>query len=94
MPFILAPGLWDKISGRFRESGELKERAHGDSLLVDFDSPEAFEEVFWRVFTGNRYIKKQRLVPYEVDDETISKFRTYVALILMSSGNETHTRYL
>lgn len=94
MPFILAPGLWGRMSGRFRESGDLKERAHGDSLLVDFDSPEAFDEVFWRVFNGKDYIKKRCLEPHDVDDETLEKFRTYVALILMSSGSEAHHRYL
>lgn len=94
MPFILAPGLWSKMSGRFREKGDLKERAHGDSLLVDFDSPEAFDEVFWRVFTAKHYIKNQQLVPYDVDDEIIEKFRSYVELIMMSSGNDAHVRYL
>ena len=29
MPFILAPLLWDKISGPLRKAGEKVERAHG-----------------------------------------------------------------
>ena len=28
----------------------MTERAHGDGLMVGFDSPEAFEEVIWRAF--------------------------------------------
>ena len=47
MPFILAPLLWDKISRPLRKAGEKVERAHGDGMMVSFDSPEAFEEVVW-----------------------------------------------
>jgi len=56
MPFPLAPLLWKKLM-RFsaREQG-LRERPHGDGIFVGFDSPEALEEVFWRVFCGEQYI--------------------------------------
>lgn len=47
MPFVLAPVLWAALSGGFRRSGQLGERAHGDGMLVSYDSPEAFEEVGW-----------------------------------------------
>jgi len=46
MPFITAPCLWSRLSGNYRRFSELKERAHGDRLYVNYDSPEAFEEVF------------------------------------------------
>ena len=49
MPFVLAPNLWSKISFNKRYS-ELKERAHGDGIKVSTESPEAFEEVFWKTF--------------------------------------------
>ena len=29
----------------FRKSGEMRERAHGDGMMIDFDSPEALEEM-------------------------------------------------
>ena len=47
MPFVVTPVLWDKLSSKFRRKSALKERAHGDGLEVDEDSPEAFEEVLW-----------------------------------------------
>lgn len=50
MPFVLAPNLWRRFSGLTQRRTEPTERAHGDGILVDFDSPEAFEEVFWRTF--------------------------------------------
>ena len=61
MPFVLAPNLWSKISIK-RGNTELKERAHGDGIKVSTDSPEAFEEVFWKTFA-------------EEDDELEEKFR-------------------
>jgi hypothetical protein len=48
MPFLLSPVLWDRLTRRFRVRAEAAERAHGDGLAVGADSPEAFEEVFWR----------------------------------------------
>ncbi|WP_176228710.1 sulfotransferase [Roseovarius litorisediminis] len=55
MPFITAPLLWSKLSKSFKKNTEERERAHGDGLTVGFDSPEAFEEVFWRMFWPQKY---------------------------------------
>ena len=68
MPFILAPKLWSKISFNKRDSA-LKERAHGDGIKVSKESPEAFEEVFWKTFAKD-------------NDELEEKFRFYVGNIV------------
>lgn len=47
MPFVRAPILWNRLSRRFRTVRKVEERAHGDGVMVDFDSPEAFEETVW-----------------------------------------------
>ncbi|MFO7731858.1 MAG: phage/plasmid primase, P4 family [Spirochaetia bacterium] len=91
MPFPLAPRLWRKISSTSAQKGELSERAHGDGILVDFDSPEALEEVFWRVFSGKSYIASDRLTPMKAAPETIEAFRKYIADLLELSGAK---RYL
>ena len=91
MPFVLSPNLWRSLNRFSRKSKELKERAHGDGLLVDFDSPEALEEVFWKSKCGADYILDNKLIPMTADDETIEDFRNYVSLIL--KGHTTH-RYL
>ena len=49
MPFILAPNIWSKLN-KHKDINE-KERAHGDGILVSIDSPEAFEEIFWKTFS-------------------------------------------
>lgn len=82
MPFILAPNLWRRISGFSRQDTGMQERAHGDGLTIDYDSPEALEEVFWRTFCGKDYITENGLIPMTADDETLDKFKTFVGLVL------------
>ena len=47
MPFVMAPNLWKRLSGFGAKEAHLSERAHGDGIEVGYDSPEAFEEIFW-----------------------------------------------
>ncbi|MEM7236534.1 MAG: sulfotransferase [Pseudomonadota bacterium] len=90
MPFVLAPTLWGRISGGRANPGPAVERAHGDGILVDANSPEGLEEVFWRVFAGERYISARDLRPHQPDKALIDRFQRYVAAILGDQG----TRYL
>ena len=55
MPFVLAPVLWSKLSGPFQKQSGRRERAHGDGVQIGFDSPESFEEVFWKAFWPDHY---------------------------------------
>ena len=55
MPFVMAPLLWSRLSGRVQKASELRERAHGDGIRISADSPEAFEEVIWRAFWHGKY---------------------------------------
>src|SRR5258706_15396149 len=50
MPFIMAPLFWAGLSKHFRKPAVLVERAHGDGMMVGYDSPEAFEEELWKAF--------------------------------------------
>ncbi|MEM6971426.1 MAG: sulfotransferase [Pseudomonadota bacterium] len=85
MPFVLAPGLWGQLSGRGRSAtATAGERAHGDGVMVDADSPEGLEEVFWRVFAGADYLKADRLVPHRADAELIDAYRRFVGSVLAS----------
>ena len=64
MPFVLAPNLWSKFSF-FKMNKTLLERAHGDGIQISAESPEAFEEVFWRTFN-------------EKENSIVEKFEIYV----------------
>ncbi len=93
MPFVLMPNIW-KLMAHNKPAAEYKERAHKDGIMVGFDSPEAFEEVFWRVFCGEQYICKDRLQLHAVDNNVLAKFKTYVRNILLSGDELNQTRYL
>lgn len=93
MPFVLAPGLWSKISRKAATQAKAAERAHGDGLVVDVDSPESLDEVFWRQFCKDDYIRADALVPHHADADTLDAFRTFVAAILASRANAPE-RYL
>ncbi|MDP6477134.1 MAG: sulfotransferase [Nitrospinaceae bacterium] len=84
MPFVLMPLFWKRLSGKSQKNMKKTERAHSDGLMVDYDSPEAFEEVFWKTTSGHEYIRKDRLLPHNPDEETLKKFKHYVGLILKS----------
>ncbi len=63
MPFILAPNFWQKISPR-KSHGELQERAHGDRIRVSTNSPEAFEEVYWKTFTADSKAREEFFIKF------------------------------
>ena len=90
MPFVLAPNLWRRYFGK-KNAGAKSERAHGDGIAVDVDSPEALEEVFWRLKTGDAYLRADSLVPYDPDPETLDAYSDYVRLILRHTARD---RYL
>ena len=91
MPFILMPNAWAKYSRIGARYKIASDRAHADGVKVDFDSPEALEEVFWRVFHGSDYIKKGKLLPMQTQPEDEQRFRRYVSYILLRYGA---SRYL
>ena len=90
MPFVLMPGIWKKLRGK-SQPGDARQRAHGDGIVEDFNSPVALEEVFWRVFAGSTYIRPDCLVPAEVPDEVQAMFCDYVSRILATDDSK---RYL
>ncbi len=94
MPFILMPGIWKRLSTPYRKKNIKQERAHGDSLMVDFDSPEAFEEVFWRTFCGEEYILSGELITHDPGKQELAKFRQFVRNILNSDDADKPRRYL
>ncbi len=95
MPFVLAPNLWRRLSRLAPRDIAAAERAHGDRLTVDADSPEALDEVFWRVFAGSDYIAPDHLHPHHVEEPVLARFRRYVAAILASRRDgDSPRRYL
>lgn len=82
MPFILAPNLWRSMRRGRAVARNGGPRAHDDGIFVDTESPESFEEVFWRTFAGDDYIGPTRLRPHEPGDEVLDRYRSFVASVL------------
>lgn len=92
MPFVLAPNFWSRFT-MARKAGNAAERAHGDRILVDIDSPESLDEVFWRTFDGDSYIANDFLARHDPDENVVNKYAAYVGAIL-KSDRAGRTRYL
>jgi len=82
MPFVLAPNEWRRIASVSRTAATNVERAHGDNVVVSVDSPESFDEVFWRIFCGNEYIRDAQLEPHHPTREVLNRYVRYVGAIL------------
>lgn len=94
MPFVLMPNLWRRLAGIGARNKAAQERAHGDGIDVDYDSPEALEEVFWKTMADKQYIHTDHLAPHVPDNETIEQFRDYVDAIIRSGNKPQGQRYL
>lgn len=87
MPFVTAPRLWPGLSARFWRGVERRERPHADGIEVDADSPEAFEEVFWRAVLGDRQFADPRIIrDVSPDAEALAEFRAFVARVTAGGG--------
>ena len=86
MPFVLAPNLWRRVAGLSQRSAALSERAHGDGVMVGYDSAESFEEVFWRTFSRSADRSAEGYGTCEVDDEALKLFAQYRALVANPRG--------
>ncbi len=90
MPFVMAPHSWPRLTRRRWSQGELKERAHSDRMKVSFDSPEAFEEVFWLTAMESSFVRTDHLNPHTVPGSELENYAEFVGRII----GDTQQRYL
>ena len=95
MPFVLNPLLWDRLGMRPRRKTAPRERAHGDAMMIDVDSPEAFEEVLWINHLADTLFDGETMRPLGPDDLT-ADFRTAYRqlarkLVCLSGDGRTRT---
>jgi hypothetical protein len=84
LPLILSPNLWKIFyrSAAKQQENQLQERAHKDRIRINRQSPEAFDEIFWRTFTGKHYLNKKSLSPYSLPASILKEYDNYISLIL------------
>ena len=93
MPLALAPNLWRSLSFG-KKNTELKERAHHDGILINNISPEALDEIFWKVFLHDNYIQNDRLLINILPEDLLEKYDTYIELITHKKPHRSGKRYL
>lgn len=85
MPFLLSPNLWKKSS-----KIESHERAHKDGIVIDGNSPEEFDEYFWKAFLKDSYIAENGLLVNDISKTILEKYKAYVRLICLAKGKERY----
>ena len=95
LPFILSPNihfflkknlkkillinLWEKILKRNKKNKY--KRIHNDGIFVSDEMPEAFEEVFWRVFKNRNYILQNHLSTHSINKYEMGEYKKYINVI-------------
>ncbi len=88
MPFVMAPSMARVIARLPRTPVAPTERAHGDTITVGLDSPEALDAVFWSTFFP---APAERLAPREVPPAMLGDYAMFIENLLLDAGAD---RYL
>lgn len=98
MPFLLCSLLWDQLSSRFRTRDPLRERAHGDDISINSNSPEDFEDILWKAFWPKK-CRSDRILQWSKQDRDAeferfyrSNMRKAIALRPRPSAGVTHRK--
>jgi hypothetical protein len=65
MPFLLAPKFQNILYNKSRLNLNPTERSHKDGIYIDESSPEAFDEVFFKVYEEKKFTLEDKLLQYE-----------------------------
>ena len=82
--FVLLINVWEKF---FKKNKKKYKRIHNDGIFVSDQMPEAFEEVFWRVFQNRKYIHKKNISAHKISEYEIGEYKKYVNII-SNQGNK------
>lgn len=86
VPMILSPNLFEYFKKKFKSPFRKKiSRYHQDGLSIDLDTPEAFEEVFWKFIFNNNYINNKFLENNIINQYKINEFKKFLSLILIKN---------
>ena len=86
MPFILLPNY-----NKRNKKDKYISRIHGDEIKININSPEAFDEVFWKYILKNKYINKDLIEFHEINKNHFEKFQKLINSLLI---RDKKTKYL
>ena len=75
MPFIFVSFFWNKINNLYYLGVKKGVRQHGDNIIIDPNSPDAFEEIFWAQYIKD-YKKNgyRKILDYNYENKILKKF--------------------
>ena len=79
LPFLFMPKTWPKLISN--KKAEEKERFHQDGVKHSLNSYEALEEPFFRNNLGEKYIKEDKIVKHELNQEVFKKYNAFRRLV-------------
>ncbi|MEM7543359.1 MAG: sulfotransferase [Pseudomonadota bacterium] len=96
LPFVLCPLFWRQLSRPFWKTAPPRERSHGDGMMITYDSPEAVEEIIWKLFWPAHYDKEGISVwtADEIDEEFQSFYRNHIRKRSIIENQGQAQRYL
>lgn len=85
LPFLFMPnGMRPFLSGK--KTSPLIERAHGDNIQINENSPEAIDEIFWKFQLKNTFIKQKTLEKHSLNKLDVEEYLNFIKLHLLASG--------
>jgi hypothetical protein len=76
MPFVLAPKFQNILQNKASLDINIIERSHKDDIFINEFSPEAFDEVFFKVYEDEKFNYKDKLLQYE--SNYINKYLDFI----------------
>jgi len=100
MPLILSPILWSKFSSIYYKGFKDIKRKHDDSMLINLDFADSFEEVIWKNFKKNSYFFEiylkniKKIVYLRNKSKYLSKSNQNLARINLIKKNIPDSKFL
>ena len=103
MPFILSPKLANIFSYIAKDKEINEQRLHGDGLMINYNSPECLDEIFWINSKKGYYnqslntedkIDLKILRGYEYLLTSFSNFQDGKRIIIKNNNNHIRIKYL
>lgn len=89
LPFLFLPNSLKKFKKNKKISPKT-ERAHGDQIKINEESPEAIDEIFWKFRLQNRYIHQNTLSVHEISKEDLNEYLQFIKLHLYANDSKVY----
>ena len=90
MPFILSPNFRKNFTLNFNKNFSKIERYHQDKIYINKNSPEAFDEVFFRIYDGKNYIIENNLKIYSPQEDILNNYKDLIHLCKISKEKDRY----